>query len=300
VARTWLRAAVVWVGLIGLGAVVPAQMQATGAAGTSVATKKACSVISNAPTPAETALNKKQYSVSEGMYRDLLAKSAENAIAHEGLVRVLIEQDKVDAAAKDAEAWAAVAPENSMALTALGDVRLRQGNPREAFTQFQKAVRADVCNARAYFGLAEVDSLAGMHATSQKLIERAYSLHPTDDDIHEWWISTRQRKERLQLWGNYAEHSDQLNDDDRTKLKARLEKESQYHTSDCRMSPSSPREAKVPMAAVTDGPYRFLGWGLDVQFNGKRRRLQIDTGASGITISRAAAMFLGIKRDDTT
>jgi predicted aspartyl protease len=54
------------------------------------------------------------------------------------------------------------------------------------------------------------------------------------------------------------------------------------------------------MVAVTDGPTRFLSWGLDVQFNGKRRRLQIDTGASGITISRAAAMFLGIQREDAT
>jgi predicted aspartyl protease len=52
------------------------------------------------------------------------------------------------------------------------------------------------------------------------------------------------------------------------------------------------------MAKLTDGPERFIGWGLDVQFNGKRRRLQIDTGASGITISRAAAMFLGIQRED--
>jgi predicted aspartyl protease len=54
------------------------------------------------------------------------------------------------------------------------------------------------------------------------------------------------------------------------------------------------------MAPITGGPYRFLAWGLDVQFNGKRRLLQIDTGASGITISRAAAIFLGIKREDAT
>jgi predicted aspartyl protease len=53
------------------------------------------------------------------------------------------------------------------------------------------------------------------------------------------------------------------------------------------------------MVAVTDWS-GFLGFGLEVQFNGKRRELQIDTGASGITISRAAALFLGIRREDTT
>jgi predicted aspartyl protease len=35
-----------------------------------------------------------------------------------------------------------------------------------------------------------------------------------------------------------------------------------------------------------------------VKFNGKDRRLQIDTGSTGILISRAAAMFLGIQRED--
>ena len=66
------------------------------------------------------------------------------------------------------------------------------------------------------------------------------------------------------------------------------------------MAATSPREATAPMVAVMDGPTHFVGWGLDVKFNGKSRRLQIDTGAGGITISRAAAMFLGFQREDTT
>jgi predicted aspartyl protease len=213
-------------------------------------------------------------------------------------VRVLIAQNKVDDAAKDAEAWVASAPASSMALTALGDVRLRQGDPRAAFVQFQKAAQANLCNARAFYKIAEIDGLAGMHASSKRMIDQAYALHPTDDDINTAWMWTRPRKERMAKWVDYAEHSDQISEENRAKLKTRLEKESLSHASDCRMAPTSPREAKVPMEAVTDGPTRFIGWGLDVQFNGKRRRLQIDTGASGITISRAAAMFLGIQRED--
>ena len=112
-----------------------------------------------APNPAVTALDKGDFVPAEKLFRDLLAKSADNAIAHEGLVRALIGQDKVDEAAKDAEAWAAARPGSSMALTALGDVRLRQGDPREAFVQFQKAAHADLCNARAFYGLAEVDGV---------------------------------------------------------------------------------------------------------------------------------------------
>lgn len=286
----------------GIGFVAHAQGApgATAPAPAAPAVKKACIVNSAAPNPAETALDKGDYGDAEKLFRELLAKSSDNAAAHEGLVRALIGQDKVDAAAEDAEAWTAAGPDNSLALTALAEVRLRQGDPREAFSQFQKAARAELCNARAYYGLAEVDGLAGFHASSKRLIEQAYALHPTDDDINMAWIETRQRSERLAKLADYAEHSDQISEENRVKMKAGLAKESQTHTSDCRMAATSPTEATVPMAAVMDGPDQFIGWGLDVQFNGKRRRLQIDTGAGGITISRAAAMFLGIQRENTT
>jgi len=284
------------------GVVAHAQAQTASATpGQTVApARKTCTVNSFAPNPAETALNKGDFAPAEVLFRALLAKSADNEAAHEGLVRALLAQNKVDDAARDAETWAAAEPASSMALIALGDVRLRQGVPRVAFLQFQKAAVADLCNARAYYGIAEVDGLAGLHASSKRMIEQAYKLHPTDDDINSAWIDTLPRKERLAKWADYAEHSDQISEENRTKLKTNLEKESLYHASDCRMAPTSPREATVPMTAVMDGPNHFVGWGLDVKFNGKGRRLQIDTGASGITISRAAAMFLGIQRQDAT
>ena len=132
------------------------------------------------------------------------------------------------------------------------------------------------------------------------MIEQAYALHPTDDAIQTAWMSTRPAKERMQEWTDYVEHSDQFSDEDRAKLKTRLEKAFARPAHGLPDGGDSPREAKVTMAGVMDGPQRFLGWGLDVKFNGKSRRLQIDTGASGITISRAAALFLGIKREDET
>ena len=308
-ARAWFLVLVIWIGLIGGGVRAEAQAAsgAARAAGTPTAsaaapagTQKMCSVDRDDPTPAEEALNKKDYGAAEALFGALLAKSAENEFAHEGQVRAMLAQDKVNAAVKNAEAWVAAAPASSMAMVALGEARLRAGKPNEGFHQFQLAMKADLCNARAYYGIAQVDGLAGYHATAKRMIEQAYQLHPTDDDINTAWISTRPRKERLALWAEYASKSKEISDDDRTKLKTNLEKDSLYHVSDCRMAATSPRVATVPMAKLTDGPDRFIGWGLDVQFNGKRRRLQIDTGASGITISRAAAMFLGIQREDAT
>lgn len=262
--------------------------------------RRACVVNAAAPTPAETALNKGDFFVAETLFRAVLAKDVNDEAAQEGLIRVLIEQGKVDEAAKNVEALTAKAPSSSLALTALGEVRFRQGKLRDAYLQFQKASQADPCNARAYLGIAHVNGLAGFHARSKRLIEQAYALHPTDDEIHTSWMATRPRKEWLALRAEYNEHSDQVSEENRAKMKTGLAKESLYHASDCRMAPTSPVEAKVPMVRVMDGPTRFVGWGLDLKFNGKERRLQIDTGASGITISRAAAMFLGIQRQDAT
>jgi predicted aspartyl protease len=232
-------------------------------------------VISSAPSPAETALNKKEYGSSESLFRATLAKNSKDDIAHEGLVRALIGQDKVVDAVTQAETWAAAEPGSSMAAVALGEARLRHGDPAAALLEFQRGVRADKCNARALFGIARVDELEGKHATAKWMIEQAYALQPSDAGIHAAWISTRPHNERL-------------------------EKESSDHSPECKMSPASPREATIPMAGVLDGINRILAWGLDVQFNGKQRLLEIDTGASGIVITRGAALFLGITREDAT
>jgi predicted aspartyl protease/predicted negative regulator of RcsB-dependent stress response len=286
--------------LVGGGFVARAQATGAAAVPAGAAAKKTCTVSTAAPNAAETALNKGEFSKAEGMLQGMLAKHGEDEVAHEELERALLEQNSVDAAAKDAEAWLASAPGSSLALTAAGDVRLRQGLPRDAMSEYQKASMADLCNARAYLGIAEVETLAGFHASAQKKMEQAYALHPTDDEVYTDWISTRPRNERLQIWTRYAEKSDQISEEDRAKLKARLEKESLYHASDCRMAATSPREAVVSMVRATDDPTYTRAWGLEVQFNGKWRRLEIDTGASGIMISRAAAVFLGIQREDAT
>lgn len=282
------------------GRVAYGQAAAEAKAGAPAPVRKTCAVQNNPPNAAETALNKGEFKAAETLFNAMLAQNAEDKPAHEELVRTLLAQDKVADAAKNAEAWDAASPAETLAITALADVRLRQGAPNDAFTLYRQAVRADLCNARAYYGLAEVDRLAGYFAIGKGLIEQAYALHPSDDDIETAWFATRPRKERLAKWTDYAEHSTQISEENRAKLKTNLAKDSQYHASDCRIAPTSPQEATVPMQRIEDGPDRFVGWGLDVQFNGKRRRLQIDTGASGITISRAAAMFLGIQREDTT
>lgn len=149
---------IVLVGLGTSGVVAHAQAQAAAQATTTTETNtsvtpaapvgKSCTVNTSAPNLAETALNKGDFASAETLFLALLSKSADNESAHEGLVRAMLAQDKVADAAKYAESWAAAAPASSMALTALGDVRLRQGDPRIAFTQFQKAARGSVQRAR--------------------------------------------------------------------------------------------------------------------------------------------------------
>ena len=298
-AKPWGLLAGLCLGLyVGAGAGVMGAGAGAQAPAASGGPTKSCTVNNAAPSAAETALNRGDVSKAEGMLRDDLAKNPGNEAEHEALVRAEIDQDKVDAAAQDAEAWAGAAPASAMAKVALGEVRYRQGEMHDALAEFQKAAALDPCTARAYFGMAMVEDLAGFFASGRRNIERAYALHPTDDDIHVTWMSTRSRKEWLELRAEYLDKSDQVSDENREKMKAALAKAAQNHATDCRMAPGSPRTAEVSMVKATYDTTRPRPWGLDVEFNGKKRRLELDTGASGITISRAAAMFLGIDRQD--
>ena len=52
--------------------------------------------------------------------------------------------------------------------------------------------------------------------------------------------------------------------------------------------------AKLKMVDMENGPTDVFGVGLDVQLNGKRKRLQIDTGASGLLLNRGSALSAGL------
>jgi len=166
-------------------------------------------------------------------------------------------------------------------------VRLRQGDPRAAFVQFQKAAQADLCNARAYYGVAEIDGLAGMHASSKRMIEQAYKLHPTDDDINTAWIDTLPRKERLpsgSTMSNTATRSAKRTGQSRRRAWRRslsiTRRTAGWH---------QPRRArrKCRWRRVTDGPTRFIGWGLDVKLNGKVAAAYRSTPGPAASPSRA-------------
>jgi predicted aspartyl protease len=64
---------------------------------------------------------------------------------------------------------------------------------------------------------------------------------------------------------------------------------------ECRIT-SKTETVKIPFVGIVgEGSVeRPEAFGLDVNFNGKRRRMQIDTGASGIVLSASAAKGLGL------
>ena len=58
---------------------------------------------------------------------------------------------------------------------------------------------------------------------------------------------------------------------------------------------SSTNETQIPIVPVMNGARATGEWGLDVFFNNKNARLDIDTGASGLFIGRAIAERAGLK-----
>jgi predicted aspartyl protease len=52
--------------------------------------------------------------------------------------------------------------------------------------------------------------------------------------------------------------------------------------------------AEIPMVPIANGPYEMYAAGLEVSLNGKKRRFELDTGASGLLLSRSVAQAAGL------
>ena len=138
--------------------------------------------------------------------------------------------------------------------------------------------------------------MAGLFASARKNFEQAHALSPNDIEVRHAWIGTLPKDRRIEEYTAQLKDKKQLNAKDASRLEESLAHAKDYHATDCRQD-TPPEKARIPIRAIMNGPTNREGLALDVFFNGKRRRLEIDTGASGIVLSREAAASLGLTRE---
>ena len=247
----------------------------------------------------KTPLSDAEAALSRGEYEqalDLFGKMADKDLGRAGVIRTLLEQDKVMEARAQAEAWTAAEPKNALALETLGEVLFRAGKPDLAYRKNQEAVAEDHCLARAFLMDAAYEDITAYFARSKGHIELAHKLDAVDPEIERSWISTLPKKRRIEEWTRLAADEHLESEAQRKRLLESIAHMGDYSSKDCSVVQAVP-ETTVPIQLILDGPHNVEGLALDVKFNGKRRRLEIDTGASGLTLSRGAASSLGLTRE---
>ncbi len=297
--RVWIAGSLL-VCLVGAG-FAAAQQGAAGAtnAATAKPAKVSCAIDRSEPSDADLALSREEYAQAADLYAKMTA--TDPTASKLGAIRVLIEQNQFVEAQAKAQAWmdaaqaegTAGAIEQSAANEAMGEALYRAGELQQAFDAAGKALKLDPCYARNYLLVARVERLVANFATAQKRIQTAHTLKPNDLEIHSAWMRTLSRKQRLEEQAAMLKDGRSLNDHDRARLEEALAHASDYGRNDCRLA--QPMDAaKLKIVPIMDGPTRRTGLALDVLFNGKQRRLEIDTGASGILLTHGAANGLGL------
>ena len=256
-----------------------------------------CSVAQPHPlTEEQLALIRGDLTQAETLYRQKTAQQPKNFELEAGLIRTLLMEQKVDEAESTTKAALSKAPQSVELLTAFAEVQYRQGIPWEMEKTLNEADRADLCYPRLHLVLARYYRFNSYYASALKEIKLAHQLDPYDPDIRRMWLQTLPLKQRIDELKAYLASGDTDVDSLRrgqielTMLQNRADSQS----SGCHLA-SPVDTTDIPFTPIMIDAERIRGWGLDVYFNSHRSRLQVDTGASGLYISRVVAERAGLK-----
>ncbi len=289
------------------GAAMPATLQQTtvGAAGGNAGAGypppvavPGCAIDQTPPSDADKALQSRKYADAERLYGDALRVDPSSDTAMAGLVRTMLAEGKLTDALAMAQKYQAAHPNDPNVLDALGEVRFRRGEVDEAATAFNQSSRLGPCNGVTHGDMARFLSLSGMYASAQRQLEFAHALSPNNADITlRWKVShavPMTDEQRLAALKSRLD-SPTLTGQQRDALNAAIKGIESNEKGSCELV-SPVTEAKLPMAGISPlgASDRVYEVGLGVEINGKKKRLEIDTGASGLWLTSSVAKSAGL------
>ena len=230
-------------------------------------------------------------------YQRVLQETPNSPDAYAGLARVYLKRKDV----KEAEATVTKGlqmADSPIVRVALGEVYFRQGKIPDAEREWVNVIGSGREDARAYMGLARVRWAVSMNKSAKSMIDRAHQLDPADPEIRKRWAQTLTRAERIKYLEDYL--AGETNDD--AEARAGMQHYLEYLKAQARdpratchlvSNAAATETALVPL--LTD-PRHLRGYGLGVAVNGKKSKLLLDTGGSGILINRNLAEKAGVTR----
>lgn len=249
------------------------------------------------PFPPAIALFKQAKFREAAVAYRLMVEKAASPEAYSGLVRSLLKADDVKAAEESSQKALAAFPESALIHADRGDVYFRRGMIPEAETEYKAALKLDDKSSRAWLGQGKIDSTYTRHGKSKAAIAKAHELDPTDGDaLYEWAIRQPYPENVAALEKHLAEYH---NDAD---------EERHEHEYVALLKAIAGRKVWVPardvertemkMELLTVGPsLARRGYGLRVRLNDRATvTLLLDTGASGVIITRKLAEKIGARK----
>lgn len=285
--------------LAALFSALPFSLIAQTAPSASVSKNVSCKADKTPLTPAQIEFEQNEYKAAADHFMTELAEHPDNQQLRAWQIRNLIAKGDVADAVTKSNAWVAEKPASGIAQTTKAEVLIRQGELPEAYVAAAQAQKLDPCNGRAYYVLGEYEQLIAMYATEKKHVDLAHVLAPNDDEITDTWIFLKPKAQALEEYKKFVEVSPSFTDKQRTAAKARIVRYAEKpHAPECKLT-SATKEATIPFSAIRFSPDSPPAYGLEMSFNGKKRRLELDTGASGLTLTAGAAERLGLLVEDT-
>ncbi len=270
------------------------------------AARKSCTVAPVvAATPADDAFAHGDFATAESLYTAMPVSDARTL----GLVRTALAQRRLAQALTIIQAEVAAHPDDAVLLDGLGEVRYRRGEVDEAAAAYNRSLQLDPCAGRTHFDIGRYMNLAGRYGSSQGELETAHKLSPYDPVVTRAWaashrvpLTDEERIARLKK----REDSGNESGEQKAATEAAIKGLETHQRGDCEVV-SKADTVKIPLwptdtqhmgglgvGSTGNGMSSARSAGVDVSFNGQRRRLTLDTGAGGIVLTHDAARALGL------
>ncbi len=226
-----------------------------------------------------------------------IVEAKPSAEAYAGLVRSLLKADDVKAAEESSQKALSAFPDSAIIHAERGDVYYRRGFIPQAEDEYRAALKLDDKCARAWLGQGRVDAVYTRHSKAKTAIAKAHDLAPQDSDaFYEWAIRLAYPENVAALERHLAEfHNDPEAERHEREYKDFVKSLAGRKT----WIPAHDVErAEIKMESLTVGAHMVLrGYGLRVRLNDRATvTLLVDTGSSGITITRKLAEKIGASK----
>lgn len=266
---------------------------------TAAPASRSCPIDRTPLTDADQLLSRGKSKEAQDAYATALLKAPADEHARLGLIRSMLEQGRVSEAQASAAAFAKEKPSSGLPELAQFEVAYRAGDIEGAFAHVKRALALAPCEGQADMGLAQLYDMTGLHATAARYIRRAHLLRPEDSFITREWIATLPYSERTQELSAFLQSNPILPEGALQQLKTEEDYLKARKPGECRIA-STTESAQAPLTAISGRDTRPKAYGLEVAFDGKKRRMQIDTGAGGIVLTDGTARGLGLSPEYVT